>query len=254
MNTGNRQTPRCAHRTIAFIVALALHCAVPAVLHAQSAAARELTRIDALVASSRFSSAAASLDAWSQQYGSSADADARSAAALLRARITTDADSARTLYLALALGYPSSAEAPVAFLRLAQIAFAQNDRLRARDYLQRVVSDYPRSPAHDDAVAWLRRISDVPATTKRTDADDGAYALQIAAFRERSTALTVAAKLKSRGFDARVVYVPGSSLARVRVGRFATADAADATIRKLRSAGYEAVVVDDARSETPPQK
>jgi DedD protein len=87
-----------------------------------------------------------------------------------------------------------------------------------------------------------------------TAAQAGAFALQVGAFREASTAATVARQMAKRGFEARVVTVSGSTLSRVRVGRFATSRASEETMRRLRAAGYEAVVVDDARLEVVTSK
>ncbi len=219
-----------------------------------------LAAIDSLIARSRFRDAVTALDRWERGNAAQIKPAQRATALLLRARLTVDADSARSLYESLSLGYPSSPEAAVALLRLGQLAHARNDMTRANGYFDRVLKDYPDSPLHAEAQEWLkkspapRRSVRAPASTTTTApsaaAAAGPFTLQIGAFREKSTANTVAQKLTKQGFAARVVYVKGSALARVRVGRFATSKTATDDMRRLRTAGYEAVIVDDARAES----
>ena len=78
----------------------------------------------------------------------------------------------------------------------------------------------------------------------------GAWAVQTGAFRMRSGADALQARLRTAGFQPRLVRVPDNDLLRVRVGSHATqADAA--TLRdRLRSAGFDAVVVSDVPRET----
>jgi hypothetical protein len=253
---------RCVAATIA-IVAASLSSAAP--LHAQ---AGELAAIDSLISSSRFRDASAALDRWERANATTVTPAERATAMLLRARLIQDGDSARDMYMSLSLTYPSTPEAAVALLRLGQIAFTADDRTRAESYFQRIISDHPRSAVQPDAVAWLARVRDggpapAPVTAKPsvasppaakpapTDADaaNGAFALQVGAFRAANTARTVVRQLEKAGFDARAVTVPANQLVRVRVGRFATSRAAEDTMRRLRAAGFEAVIVSDARTE-----
>ena len=76
------------------------------------------------------------------------------------------------------------------------------------------------------------------------------YTVQAGAFSTAERAERLARTLGERGFDdARVVYVPANSLARVRIGFFAnTADAA-ALATRLRVAGFDAAVATDAHTE-----
>jgi cell division septation protein DedD len=263
---------------------------------AGSAGNAALDNIESLIARSRFRDAAAALDAWENAHPRGAAERGRKAeqvsaadrahAMMLRARLTQSADSVRTIYVDLASSYPASAEAPIALLRLAQLAVAEDDTLRAISYLQRIARDYPGSDANRDAAEWRARVmppaaqqktaspsktasaqktasasktASAPKTaspSKNTSAParDSAFALQVGAFKEASTAATVSRQLGKRGFDARVVLVPGSTLSRVRVGRFVSSRATDALLRRLRSAGYDAVIVDDAMKETHPPK
>ena len=271
----------------------ALVFAAPAPVHAQRtppARPPSLASIDSLLSRSRFREATAALDAWDRALTTKVPAADRAAALMMRARMAGQGDKARDLYFEISSSYPSSREAAVALLRLAQLAVAENDTLRAVAHFQRVARDYPTADAAADAREWLAKLSpttptrnaqqpapSTDATTSRTPpkpaqssapvsaptsastpaaardtkagAKDGPFALQIAAFREPSTAVTVAKKLTQRGFDARVVTVPGSTLSRVRIGRFPTSKATDDLLRRLRAAGYEAVVVDDAAKE-----
>lgn len=86
-----------------------------------------------------------------------------------------------------------------------------------------------------------------PATpTTRLSGD---FAVQSAAFRERSSAEVVAGHLRDRGFDARVTRIANSELHRVRVGAFATSTEAAAIAYLIRDAGYAAIIVNDVQRE-----
>ena len=90
-----------------------------------------------------------------------------------------------------------------------------------------------------------------PAPDRRTadNSSNGRYAIQIAAFRELRSANAIAAQLNRKGHDSRVVFVEGSSLARVRIGRFrARVDALNA-VRRLKAENVDGIVVDDAMRE-----
>jgi cell division protein FtsN len=75
------------------------------------------------------------------------------------------------------------------------------------------------------------------------------FAVQTAAFRERSNAVSAAAQLRARGFVSRVVAVEGSPLFHVRFGSFATRAEADAAAQRIRDAGLSPIVVSDVRLE-----
>lgn len=80
---------------------------------------------------------------------------------------------------------------------------------------------------------------------------DGRFAVQSGAFRQRQGALELAERLRRAGHEPRLVGLPGSSLVRVRVGRFADRDSARALARRLIADGFEAFVVADAEREQP---
>ena len=75
------------------------------------------------------------------------------------------------------------------------------------------------------------------------------YAVQTAAFSERRPAETIAAELRAKGFDARIVQVPGSPYFRVRYGAFATSSDAAAAALRIRDAGFATLIVNDVRLE-----
>jgi cell division protein FtsN len=88
-----------------------------------------------------------------------------------------------------------------------------------------------------------------PAMPASASAPAAQFAVQIAAFREVSNATSIAAQLKRSGFDVRVVYVEGNSLARVRIGRFKTNAEAASELKRAQSAGLNGIIVDDVQKE-----
>ena len=232
-----------------------------------------LAAVDSLIAQSRFREATAALDRWETENAAS---PRRAAGLLLRARMQMNGDSARSLYLAIAQGYPSSAEAPVALLRLAQHSLVVNDTARAHSYLIRIVRDYPnisadlrtdvdstRVAARDPLRTRVTPTQSPPPQSARNtpasppaaqSAGTGAFAVQVAAFRDPKSAATFARQVGAKGFTARVAYVPVNTLARVRVGRFSSARDADDVMKRLRAAGFQPVVVADARDESTTPK
>ena len=59
------------------------------------------------------------------------------------------------------------------------------------------------------------------------------------------------ARLRSAGLVPRLVTVPGNDLMRVRVGAFSAQTEAASLRERLRSDGFDAVVVNDATRESP---
>jgi DedD protein len=87
--------------------------------------------------------------------------------------------------------------------------------------------------------------SEPKANPKQSDAaTGGAFVVQVAAFTDRYGAQAQARKLKNAGFPAYVEAVASGKgeLQRVRVGPYASRDAADAARVKLKAAGYDAIV------------
>jgi DedD protein len=83
-----------------------------------------------------------------------------------------------------------------------------------------------------------------PAPSTEAVQSSAAFALQVAAFTDRYGAQTLARRLKQAGFPAYVEPVASEKgeLQRVRVGPYATRDAANAARTKLKTAGYSAIV------------
>lgn len=106
-----------------------------------------------------------------------------------------------------------------------------------------------RDPTRATPAAMTPAETTPAATTPASPRLSGDFAVQSAAFRERSSAEIVAAHLRERGFDARVTLVANSPLHRVRVGAFATNADAAALAHRIRDAGYTAVIVSDVQRE-----
>lgn len=200
-----------------------------------------LQQIDALIASGQIDQARTALEQWKKNNR----ADAHST--FLAARLATRSADAEDAYLSVALSYPTSTYAPESLLRLGQARMAAGDTKQAGVYFRRLLADYPRSEHRATAEEWLGRTGkDNAATPVRARAT-----IQVAAFRERSGARSVARQLENAGFeDVRLVTIPDNSLIRVRVGRFENSGAAAATVTKLKAGGFSAVVVFDAERET----
>ncbi len=94
-----------------------------------------------------------------------------------------------------------------------------------------------------------RRVPPAATSAPKRAVSTGRFSLQTGAFREVRSATASAAQLRRKGFDARVAYVQGSSLARVRIGRFTSSEDAAAEARRLKTTGVNAIVVDDAARE-----
>jgi cell division septation protein DedD len=104
----------------------------------------------------------------------------------------------------------------------------------------------PGAPA-PSVVTTPSNPANAPAAS--SDQASGRYALQTGAYLELDRALSSVAELRRLGYDARIVYVGDSSLARVRIGRFAQYAAASAELSRLLSAGIRSIVVEDATRE-----
>lgn len=80
-------------------------------------------------------------------------------------------------------------------------------------------------------------------------AASGAYTIQVGAFRDAAGARSLAARLRARDIDARIVRIGDGSLVHVRAGRFAkSADAAE-LLRRVRTIVPDAVIASDAARE-----
>jgi DedD protein len=85
--------------------------------------------------------------------------------------------------------------------------------------------------------------------------ETGRYTLQVGAFSDLARARAVETSLRGRGVGARVVRIPGSELFRVRIGYFASREAALREVQDLERRGVlnmDAMVRDDADQERTP--
>lgn len=137
------------------LVPFALVALLPCRTHAQ-----DLARIDTLIAHGHFTDARGSLADWLALHPAAtnnATADEQAHALMLTGRLASDASDANDAYLALVLGYPTSAHAAPALLRLGQGLLATGEHERARGYLERLVRDYPNATDRGAALLWLAR-------------------------------------------------------------------------------------------------
>lgn len=91
-----------------------------------------------------------------------------------------------------------------------------------------------------------------PATTPPAEAGTGRFSAQVGAFRQQQSVDDIVTRLRRAGYEPRVAMVPGSSLIRVRVGRFTTAADAARMVARLKEGRFDAVVVTDANQERAP--
>jgi cell division protein FtsN len=143
-------------RTRTFVIAIAL-LAGAAAAHAQDG---RLERVQNLIATGRLSEARNTLTQWERDNAdprSSATSDERARALYLAGALSTDAKAAEDAFLGVVLSYPSSPVAPEALLRLGQGLYAAGENDRAIMYLDRLRSDYPRSPQRETGLLWLSR-------------------------------------------------------------------------------------------------
>lgn len=75
------------------------------------------------------------------------------------------------------------------------------------------------------------------------------YAAQAGAYRNHQSAHALAAQLRRGGFDARVAFLQDGTLALVRIGIFRTWGEANAQVRRVRDAGFPAIIVEDVQRE-----
>jgi tetratricopeptide (TPR) repeat protein len=231
--------------------------------------APDLARIEAAVDSGRVRGAQEAVERWLAEIGDSATPADLERAGLLRARLMNDADSARSEYLRIAIDGQSSHGAE-AWLRLAQLDLALGDPERAEVDLQRLRADYPTGQWALESWYWSGRALEVSgrledacdawdrASTAARAAGDGEVlelsgtssrscasgemrlTVQLDAFRDRSAAQAVAARAGEAGFPTRIVEDDG--LYKVRVGRFGRVEAAREMAKRIRAAGFSALI------------
>ena len=99
----------------------------------------------------------------------------------------------------------------------------------------------PRKPGQAPARAPAKT---APATPKAGPAADRRWSVQVAAYVGRGDALRLEARLKARGYDARIV---GDKPYRVRIGRFVSRDSAAVIAKKLTENKTTAMIVEAER-------
>lgn len=252
-----------AFATLSVVLAvLSLAVAAPA------AGQEGLASVDALAAAGRTEEARAVLETWWDSERTRSSRRDRQRGLWLRAVLTVDPGMASLDYQRLVVEYPGGPYSDEALVRLAMIADSHEDALRAARYYRTLLQDYPRSPERVRARQWLSNHSgeieeteeeapsaaDSAADVEDEDApaqEGGRYAVQFGAFSTEERADRLAETLAQAGFETRVVRVQGSSLVRVRVGRFAERSAASELMAEIESLGYAATVVSDVMGEEP---
>lgn len=205
----------------------------------------------------------------------------------LRGRLTVDPAQAELDYRRLVVEYPGGPYSAEALFRLAQSAWAAGDSSMAAQHVARLSREYPGSRVRVDAEAWLAGAGSPPPrpvastdtaedssrrppsaaapvprpaavadtarfpTSGAAPASSGRYAVQLGAFSSEARARALQSRARDAGFETRVIRVPGSRLIRVRVGRFASSEAADPVMKRLEAHGFTAAVVPDADREEP---
>ena len=272
---------------IAIVAALVASAHAAAQTPAADTAA--LAQVVAHIDAARFESARTALADWQGTHAATARPPERAYADLLAARLETDGIAAQHAWVSLALSHPFGPDAGLALLRVGQATLLQGDTAAAAVYLSRLIDDFPGSGHLAEAHLWLSRThararrfaaacdaarvglatagsaevsgllriqeqascSRHDQTPREPAAPAGRYAVQSGAFRTRSGADALMGRLRSAGFQPRLVRVPTNDLMRVRVGGFDAQAEAAALRDRVRAAGFDAVVVDDAPAESP---
>lgn len=146
----HRNVAAAARGTLAPL-ALGALLAAPSTGAAQDAP--DLDRVEAAADSGRADSARAMLDRWFEARGGEAGREAEGRARFLRARLTSDADSAADLYLRVAMD-DAAGVGDRAWLRLAQLRVAGGEPERAIRVLDRLRSDYPATDLTAESWLW----------------------------------------------------------------------------------------------------
>lgn len=250
--------------------------AVPAAAQSRSDMDPSLERVDALARAGSVEGAREELLRWYDDRGAAASREEQQRALWLRAALTVDPTQAALDLRRLTLEYPGGAWTPGALLRLGLLAEAGGRHAQAADRYQVLVRDYPASEAAATAGVRLERMfadpssagarastsapsraTAPPAATKPggdpsvAAAPAGDLTVQLGAFGSRERALALVARAREAGLDVRLVTVPGSDLIRVRVGRFADAEAAMPVYERVVGRGFEAAVISGASREAP---
>ncbi len=136
-----------------------------------------------------------------------------------------------------ALEYPGTQKARI-LLRVGDSYRRLGRAGTAETYFRRVVNEYPGSVFAAQAKARTIR-------EERTGSAGGEYSVQAGAFGDRDNAEDLRFRLEKRNFPAhlRLLSREGKVLYSVRVGRYDMQDRAEAIARRMRAAGFDAVVI-----------
>ncbi len=110
-----------------------------------SAQQTDLDRVEALLSEGRFSSAREVLQGWLEEEEGSASREERQRGTWLRAVLTVDPEMAAVDLRRLVVRYPGGPYSDRALLRLAQGAWALSEEVRALEYLEDLLRDYPET-------------------------------------------------------------------------------------------------------------
>ena len=135
----------------------------PAGLSAQET---ELDRVEEFLAEGRFSSAREILQAWFEEAEGGASREERQRGLWLRAVLTVDPEMAAIDLRRLVVRYPGGPYSDRALFRLAQGARALSEEIRALEYIEDLLRDYPESD--------LRNRAEVLSVEIRSDLTPGA--------------------------------------------------------------------------------
>ena len=266
-------------RGVIHLSALILAVSVAAPIGAQES----LDVVDSLAAAGRADEARTALEAWWENERARSGRLDRQRGLWLRAILTVDPRMAGLDFQRLVLEYPGGSYSDEALLRLGLISAVAEDLTQAAGYFRTLVTDYPRSPQRRRAQEWLaenlvaveeaelaeaesRRLESAelqfPEPDPREpdgDAPEPAevastrYAVQVGAFEEEERARGLLASVRASGFQARLVRVAGSTLARVRIGTFLDRTGAVDLMDRVRGRGHEATIAVDVAEEEPIQ-
>lgn len=225
----------------------------------QVTAQQALQSVTALVSQGRSDQARRALIEWWDEQWPGASRRDKQRGLWMRARLTVDPALAALDYQRLVVEYPGGPYSDRALYRLAQAAEARRDARGAARHFETLAVDYPVSRHAATATEWLGRNPAAVAALRSAEVaaieeapvGSGGYAVQLGAFSDATGARRVADRAEAEGFSVRMVRVPGSTLVRVRVGRFENQEDALELMRRVKAGGFEVALVTDAAQEGP---
>ncbi len=229
--------------------------------------------VDSLSSRGEVERARSILEEWWKTDLPDANRNDRQQALWLRGVLTVDPELASLDFRRLALSYPGGLYSDDALSRLGLLSVAKGDLSRASEYYGAILLDYPTSPKRRVAEEWLTDNSDslqrlesnsratkkeeqittiqkdMESIEQKSNASLGRYAIQVGAFANNQRARDLAKKLSNMGFEVRIVGINGTTLSRVRIGRFQEREGASRVLENLRKIGQTATLVDDVLLE-----